>query len=67
MRKRDLHILTSNIYTYTGDQRFDVIHPPESDDWDLKIEYAQQRDSGIYECMYRYKIYRFSIQIQFNK
>lgn len=52
MRKRDLHILTSNIYTYTGDQRFDVIHPPESDDWDLKIEYAQQRDSGIYECSY---------------
>ncbi|KAG4079747.1 hypothetical protein HA402_014878 [Bradysia odoriphaga] len=50
MRKRDLHILTSNIYTYTGDQRFDVIHAPESDDWDLKIEYAQQRDSGIYEC-----------------
>lgn len=52
MRKRDLHILTSNIYTYTGDQRFDVIHPLESDDWDLKIEYAQQRDSGIYECLY---------------
>ncbi|XP_046812619.1 uncharacterized protein LOC111687560 isoform X1 [Lucilia cuprina] len=50
MRKRDLHILTTNIYTYTGDQRFSVIHPPGSDDWDLKIEYAQQRDSGIYEC-----------------
>lgn len=50
MRKRDLHILTSNIYTYTGDQRFGVIHPADSDDWDLKIEYAQQRDSGIYEC-----------------
>ncbi|XP_055602899.1 uncharacterized protein LOC129751430 isoform X2 [Uranotaenia lowii] len=50
MRKRDLHILTSDIFTYTGDQRFSVIHPPDSDDWDLKIEYAQQRDSGIYEC-----------------
>ncbi|XP_017486004.1 PREDICTED: uncharacterized protein LOC108374526 isoform X2 [Rhagoletis zephyria] len=50
MRKRDLHILTTNIYTYTGDQRFSVVHPPGSDDWDLKIEYAQQRDSGIYEC-----------------
>lgn len=50
MRKRDLHILTSNIYTYSGDQRFSVIHPPETDDWDLKIEYAQQRDTGIYEC-----------------
>lgn len=50
MRKRDLHILTSNINTYTGDQRFSVIHPQDSDDWDLKIEYAQLRDSGIYEC-----------------
>lgn len=50
MRKHDLHILTSNIYTYTGDQRFSVLHATDSDDWDLKIEYAQQRDSGIYEC-----------------
>ncbi|ACY70468.1 uncharacterized protein dpr7 isoform X2 [Drosophila virilis] len=50
MRKRDLHILTTNIYTYTGDQRFSVLHPPNSDDWDLKIDYAQARDSGIYEC-----------------
>ncbi|XP_055389071.1 zwei Ig domain protein zig-8-like [Condylostylus longicornis] len=50
MRKRDLHILTTNIYTYTGDQRFSVIHTPGSEDWDLKIEYAQLRDSGIYEC-----------------
>ncbi|EDV45260.2 zwei Ig domain protein zig-8 isoform X1 [Drosophila erecta] len=50
MRKRDLHILTTNIYTYTGDQRFSVIHPPGSEDWDLKIDYAQPRDSGVYEC-----------------
>ncbi|KAH8339514.1 hypothetical protein KR059_005371 [Drosophila kikkawai] len=50
MRKRDLHILTTNIYTYTGDQRFSVIHPPSSEDWDLKIDYAQLRDSGVYEC-----------------
>lgn len=50
MRKRDLHILTSNIYTYTGDQRFSVIHSPDSEDWDLKIEYPQKKDEGIYEC-----------------
>lgn len=50
MRKRDLHILTSNIYTYTGDQRFSVIHAPDSEDWDLKIEYPQKKDEGIYEC-----------------
>ncbi|XP_055690314.1 zwei Ig domain protein zig-8 isoform X2 [Lutzomyia longipalpis] len=50
MRKRDLHILTSNSFTYTSDQRFSVDHPANSDDWNLKIEYAQRRDSGIYEC-----------------
>lgn len=50
MRKRDLHILTSNIYTYTGDQRFSVIHPPDSEDFDLKIEYVQPRDIGTYIC-----------------
>ncbi|XP_012257744.1 hemicentin-1-like [Athalia rosae] len=50
MRKRDLHILTSSIYTYTGDARFAVIHPEASDDWDLEIEYVQPRDAGIYEC-----------------
>ncbi|KAF6210529.1 hypothetical protein GE061_013635 [Apolygus lucorum] len=50
MRKRDLHILTSNIFTYTGDARFSVIHPDPGDDWNLRIEYVQKRDSGIYEC-----------------
>lgn len=50
MRKRDLHILTSSIHTYTGDGRFSVIHPEHSDDWDLRIEYVQKRDAGVYEC-----------------
>ena len=50
MRKRDLHILTSNIHTYTGDARFSVIHPENSDEWNLRIEFVQKRDAGIYEC-----------------
>ncbi|XP_011501716.1 PREDICTED: lachesin-like [Ceratosolen solmsi marchali] len=50
MRKRDLHILTSSIYTYTGDARFSVLHPATSNEWKLKIAYVQQRDAGIYEC-----------------
>ncbi|KAI8116137.1 Zwei Ig domain protein zig-8 [Lucilia cuprina] len=66
MRKRDLHILTTNIYTYTGDQRFSVIHPPGSDDWDLKIEYAQQRDSGIYECQLLCLMYHGSSVVDFD-
>ena len=50
MRKRDLHILTSGRHTYTGDGRFSVRHPEHSDDWDLRIEYVQKRDAGVYEC-----------------
>ncbi|XP_049871761.1 T-lymphocyte activation antigen CD86-like [Pectinophora gossypiella] len=50
MRKRDLHILTSHIFTYTGDARFSVLHPEPSDDWDLRIDYVQPRDAGVYEC-----------------
>lgn len=50
MRKRDLHILTTSIFTYTGDQRFKVVHNSQDDDWDLHIAYAQPRDAGIYEC-----------------
>lgn len=50
MRARDLHVLTTNIHTYTGDARFSVIHPDGSDDWNLKIDYTQHRDAGIYGC-----------------
>lgn len=50
MRKRDLHILTSNIHIYTSDDRFSVIHPENSDEWNLKIDFVQKRDAGTYEC-----------------
>ncbi|XP_076223822.1 zwei Ig domain protein zig-8 isoform X2 [Nomia melanderi] len=50
MRRRDLHILTSSIHAYTGDDRFSVKHPEPSNEWTLKIEFVQQRDAGVYEC-----------------
>lgn len=50
MRKRDLHILTSSVITYTGDARFSVRHPETSDEWQLSIAFVQPRDAGIYEC-----------------
>jgi hypothetical protein len=42
--------LTSENFVFSGDQRFTVIHQPDSAEWNLKIEYATQKDSGIYEC-----------------
>lgn len=50
IRKRDLHILTVGILTYTNDQRFQAMHQEGSDEWTLKITSPQPRDSGTYEC-----------------
>lgn len=50
IRKRDLHILTVGVLTYTSDGRFQSVHIEGSDEWTLKITSSQVRDSGIYEC-----------------
>lgn len=50
LRKRDAHVLTSGLFSYTNDQRFTALHAEGSPDWVLKITYPQTRDSGIYEC-----------------
>lgn len=50
IRKRDLHILTVGILTYTNDQRFQSIHTEGSEEWILKVTSPQIRDNGIYEC-----------------
>lgn len=50
VRRRDWHILTSGMLTYTNDERFQVLHTEGSDDWTLQIKYVQRRDNGTYEC-----------------
>ncbi|CAL4214612.1 unnamed protein product, partial [Meganyctiphanes norvegica] len=50
MRKKDTHILTVSLFTYTTDQRFTALHSESSDQWSLRIASAQKSDSGIYEC-----------------
>ncbi|XP_075215085.1 neurotrimin-like [Lycorma delicatula] len=50
VRRRDWHILTSGVFTYTNDERFQVLHAEGSDDWTLQIKYLQKRDNGTYEC-----------------
>lgn len=49
IRKRDLHILTVGILTYTNDQRYQSLHADGSEEWTLRITSPQPRDSGIYE------------------
>nr|XP_053637609.1 zwei Ig domain protein zig-8-like [Cherax quadricarinatus] len=50
MRVRDLHILTVGLVTYTADDRFQVLHSSETDDWTLQLQYTQPRDTGAYKC-----------------
>ncbi|XP_042209711.1 zwei Ig domain protein zig-8-like [Homarus americanus] len=50
IRRWDWHILTTGIYTYTSDMRFNVLHTEGSDDWTLQLKYVETRDNGTYEC-----------------
>ncbi|KAK7071805.1 hypothetical protein SK128_012685 [Halocaridina rubra] len=50
IRRWDWHILTTGIYTYTSDQRFNILHTEGSDDWTLQLKYVHTRDNGTYEC-----------------
>ncbi|CAH1719502.1 unnamed protein product [Chironomus riparius] len=50
IRKSDLHILTSENFVFSGDQRFTVLHEESSNEWNLKIDHVTLNDSGHYEC-----------------
>ncbi|XP_039276755.1 hemicentin-1 [Nilaparvata lugens] len=50
VRRRDWHILTSGVLTYTNDERFQAVHADNTEDWNLQIKYVQKRDNGTYEC-----------------
>ncbi|XP_052743746.1 zwei Ig domain protein zig-8-like isoform X2 [Bicyclus anynana] len=50
VRRRDWHIISSGVFLYTNDERFQVLHSEGSDDWILQIKYVQKRDNGTYEC-----------------
>ncbi|KPI98420.1 Basement membrane-specific heparan sulfate proteoglycan core protein [Papilio xuthus] len=50
IRKRDLHIISVGVHTYSGDGRFVSLHPEGSDEWTLRISPVKPADSGAYEC-----------------
>lgn len=39
-------MLSSNQISFTSDARFSVIHPQDSDDFNLQIKFVQKRDAG---------------------
>ncbi|XP_076260156.1 cell adhesion molecule DSCAML1-like [Rhynchophorus ferrugineus] len=50
IRRKDYHLLTVGVLTYSSDDRFQAIHLQHSEDWTLQIKFVQQRDAGLYEC-----------------
>ncbi|XP_063385563.1 muscle M-line assembly protein unc-89-like [Cydia fagiglandana] len=50
VRRRDWHIISSGLFMYTNDERFQVLHSEGSDEWTLQIKFVQKRDNGTYEC-----------------
>ncbi|GJQ82589.1 hypothetical protein Trydic_g19614 [Trypoxylus dichotomus] len=50
IRRKDYHLLTVGLTTYSSDERFQAIHLQHSEDWTLQIKYVQKRDAGLYEC-----------------
>ncbi|XP_043235081.1 protein sidekick-1-like [Amphibalanus amphitrite] len=50
LRRRDWHILSSNLQLYIQDERFQVTHPGGSDEWNMHIKPVQYSDAGSYEC-----------------
>ncbi|XP_038113037.1 zwei Ig domain protein zig-8 [Culex quinquefasciatus] len=65
IRKRDLHILSAGMVVYTSDERFQVTRSERSEVWTMQIKFAQQRDSGAYECQVN-TVPKMSMTFQLN-
>ncbi|XP_065087252.1 zwei Ig domain protein zig-8-like [Ochlerotatus camptorhynchus] len=65
IRKRDLHILSAGMVVYTSDERFQVTRSEKSEIWTMQIKFAQQRDSGAYECQVN-TVPKMSMTFQLN-
>ncbi|KAK4302650.1 hypothetical protein Pmani_025280 [Petrolisthes manimaculis] len=52
IRRRDWNILTTGVFTYTSDTRFNVLHTQTSDDWTLQLKRVDKKDNGTYECQF---------------
>ncbi|RZF43606.1 hypothetical protein LSTR_LSTR009409 [Laodelphax striatellus] len=50
IRRKDRHLLTINLATYSSDDRFFTSHVRNEQDWALHLRFAQPGDDGAYEC-----------------
>ncbi|XP_065089297.1 uncharacterized protein LOC135710604 [Ochlerotatus camptorhynchus] len=50
IQRKDYHLMTIGVTTYSSDERFNIIRSEDSEEWPLQIKYVQLRDAGLYEC-----------------
>ncbi|XP_021916396.1 titin-like [Zootermopsis nevadensis] len=50
IRRKDYHLLTVGLATYSSDDRFFAAHVHSPQDWALHVRHARARDGGLYEC-----------------
>ncbi|CAB3372921.1 Hypothetical predicted protein [Cloeon dipterum] len=50
IRRKDYHLLTVGLTTYSSDERYQAVHAQHSEDWTLQVKFVQERDAGLYEC-----------------
>ncbi|CAB3381926.1 Hypothetical predicted protein [Cloeon dipterum] len=50
IRRKDYHLLTVGLATYSSDDRFFTAHVRHAQDWALHVKFAQEQDAGLYEC-----------------
>ncbi|CAH1404810.1 unnamed protein product [Nezara viridula] len=50
IRMKDKHVLTYGIYSFAHDQRFQIRHREDPDDWKLLIKHVMKKDEGPYRC-----------------
>ena len=66
VRYRDVSLLAVGKFVYISDQRFRVLHEPNSEDWFLVIKSVTYKDEGVYECQVNsepYQTFKFHLSV----
>ena len=66
MRYRDVSLIAVGKFVYISDERFRILHEPNSEDWFLTINSVSYKDEGIYECQVNsdpYKTFKYHLSV----
>ena len=68
MRHKDLHILSVGRLMYSSDNRYEIVHRENTNEFQLHIHHLKSTDEGVYECQVSTKpITAFYINLKVTK